>query len=83
MTLRGQFEEDQKIHCVICVAAASRPGPLFFLMFKTSAGTSDVEGYCDCRHVCDDEESHHEDLLYHLFVFRVLFGLLVLLFLLC
>ena len=22
----------------------------------------DVVGYCDCRHVCDDEEYHHEDL---------------------
>ena len=37
--------------------ATSRPELVFFLVFKKSAGTSDV-GYCDCRQVCDDEESH-------------------------
>ena len=21
------------------------------------------EGWCGCRHVCDDQESHHEDLV--------------------
>ena len=26
-----------------------------------SAGTSDEVGSGDCRHVCDDEESHQED----------------------
>ena len=30
-------------------------------MFKTSVGTSDEVGFGDCRHVCDDEESRHED----------------------
>ena len=31
-------------------------------MLKTNAGTSDEVSNFDCRHVCDDEESHHEDL---------------------
>ena len=35
---------------------------VFFLAFKKSAGTSDAVRYCDCRYVCDDEESHHGDL---------------------
>ena len=30
--------------------------------FKTSAGTSDVASYCDCRHVRDGEESQHQNL---------------------
>ena len=30
-------------------------------MFKTGVGTSGVVGYCGYRHVCGDEESHHED----------------------
>ena len=34
---------------------------MFSRVFKTSAGTSDVVGYCDRRHVCDDEEAHQED----------------------
>ena len=59
-----KFEEKSKthLHYLIGVAAKSSPGLVFFLVFKTSAGTSDVVGYCDCRHVCDDEESHPEDL---------------------
>ena len=46
----------------MCVAGTSRR-ELVFLMLKTGAGTSDVVGNCDSRHVCDDEESHHEDLV--------------------
>ena len=59
-----QFEENQKqfLHFLICVAETSNPDVVFFLVFKTCAGTSDVVGYCDCRHVRDDEESQHEDL---------------------
>ena len=48
-------------HYLIYVAARGRPGLVFFLVFKTSAGASDAAGLCDCRHVCDVEESHHED----------------------
>ena len=48
----------KNLHHLICVAATSRPELVFFLVFKTSVGTQDVVGYCDCRHVCDDEESH-------------------------
>ena len=44
-----------------CVAAMSRPELVFFLVFKTSAGTSHVVGSPDCRHVRDNEESRHED----------------------
>ena len=47
---------------MICVAATGRTELVFFFVFKTSAGTSDEVDYGDCRHVCDDEESHHEDL---------------------
>ena len=39
-----QFKEDQKdkiLRSLICVAATSRPELVFFLVFKTSAGTSD------------------------------------------
>ena len=32
------------------------------LRFKTSVGTSDEVSYGECRHVCDVEESSHEDL---------------------
>ena len=41
-----KFEEQSKthLHYLICVAATSRPGLVFFLVFKTSAGTSDVVG---------------------------------------
>ena len=58
-----QVEEDQRRHLsyLICVAATSRPELVFFLVFKTSAGASAVV-VCGCRHVCDDEESQHEDL---------------------
>ena len=49
------------LHYLICVAT-SRPELVFFLVFKTSVGTSGVACYYDCRHVGDDEESHHEDL---------------------
>ena len=45
------------------VAATGRPELAFFLEFKTSAGTSDVVGYCDCRHVSDDVKSHHKTLM--------------------
>ena len=34
-----------------CIAATGRPGLVFFLVLKTSAGTSDEEGYGDCRHI--------------------------------
>ena len=50
----------KKRRCLTCAAATRRPELAFLLVFKTSA--LDVVGYCDCRHVCDDEESHHEDL---------------------
>ena len=54
--------KNKDLHCLICVAATGRPELVFFLVLKTRAGTSDMVGYCDCRHVCDDEESHNEDL---------------------
>ena len=50
------------LHYVFCVAATSRPALVFSLVFKTSAGTSDVVSCCDGRRVRGDEESHHEDL---------------------
>ena len=58
-----QFERDQKtiLRYLICVAASSRPELVFFLVFKKLVGRSDVVCYCDCCHVCDDEESPHED----------------------
>ena len=58
-----QFK-DQEIflRCLICVAATGRNELVFILMLNTSAGTSDEVGLSDCRHVCDDEESHHEGL---------------------
>ena len=55
------FEEDRNTFYAF-VAATGRPELVFFFVFKTSAGTSDEVDYGDCRHVCDDEESHHEDL---------------------
>ena len=48
------------LHYLTSLAARGCPVLVFFLVFKTNAGTSDA-GYCDCRHVCDDEETHHED----------------------
>ena len=51
-----------KIHSLICLAATNHPELVFFLVFKPGAGTSDVIGSCDCRHVCDDEETHREGL---------------------
>ena len=59
-----RFEEDQN-KCqryLTCVATTGRSELVFFLVFKTSAGTSDEVGCGDCHHVCDDEESHHEGL---------------------
>ena len=50
------------LRCLICVAATTRPELVFSLVSKTSAGTSGEVGCGDCRHVCDDEESHREDL---------------------
>ena len=58
-----QFEEDQKIRHLMCVATTDRFELVFCLVLKTSVGTLDVVGYCDCRHVHDDVESHHEDLM--------------------
>ena len=46
----------------MCVARG-RPELVFFFVFKTSAETSHVVGSPDCRHFCDDEESHHETLM--------------------
>ena len=46
----------------LCVAAISRPQLVISLVLKTSPGTSDEVSHGDCRHVCDDEESRHEDL---------------------
>ena len=63
VTLRLSIQRRSKnkvLHNVIGVAETSRPELVLFLVFRTSAGTSDVLGYCDCRHVCDVEESHHE-----------------------
>ena len=51
------------VRSLIGVAATSRPEPVFFLVFQTSAGTSDEVGYGACRHVCDGGESDHEDLV--------------------
>ena len=54
-----KFEESSKtnLHSLILVAT-SRTELVFFLAFKTRCWHSNVVGYCDCRHVCDDEESH-------------------------
>ena len=51
----------RNLHYLICITAAVRPELVFHL--KTSAGTSDVVVYCDCRHGSDDEESHHDELV--------------------
>ena len=60
----SKIDHKKLLHYLNCVAATTgRPELVFFLVFKTSAGTSDVVGYCDCRHVCDDGESHHEELV--------------------
>ena len=63
VTLRRSSRRRSKTipHNLICVAATSRPELVLFLEFKTRAGTPDVVGHCDCRHVCDNEESHHEE----------------------
>ena len=45
----------------MCVAATSRPELVCFLVFKTSARTTDVVGCCESRQVCDDEGPHHGD----------------------
>ena len=37
------------------------PELLFFRVFNMSVGTLHEVNHCDCRHVCDDEESNHED----------------------
>ena len=43
--------------------ATGRPELVFFrLCSRRVAETSDMVCYADCPHVCDDEESHHEDL---------------------
>ena len=60
--IRRRSKTTNILHDLICVAGTGRHELVFFLAFKTSAGTSFVVGYCDCRHVCDDQESHHEDL---------------------
>ena len=57
------FEEDEK-HSTLSHScpATGRPELVFCFVFKTNAGIFDVVHYCDCRHVYDDGESHHEDL---------------------
>ena len=64
VTLRLSIRRRSKtiLHSLTCVTATRRPELVSFFVFKTSAGTSDVVGYGDCRHVCHHEESHHEDI---------------------
>ena len=86
-----QFEEWSKTNSTLSDLRRNKSPYVYvvFLVFKTKVGTLDVEGYSDCRHDCDDEESHHEDhddhcsasgtqdylvMFSFLFVFRVFFG---------
>ena len=50
------------MHCLSRFATSRDELVFFRLCSRRAAETSDVVGYSDCRHVCDDEESHHEDL---------------------
>ena len=51
-----QFEEDQNtfLRFVTCVAATGRLVLVFFIVFRTSAGTSDGVCHVDCFH--DNQE---------------------------
>ena len=51
----------QKIHYLSRFATGRDELVFFRLCSRRAAETSDVAGYSDCRHVCDDE-SHHENL---------------------
>ena len=46
---------------LVCVTSPSRPELVYCIFFRTCAGTSDDIDHGDCRHDCDDEESHQAE----------------------